>query len=85
MGVRMKKSEAIEKLVVVLEENSSENVQAGLMTHEVFDTYATVRALLDYAVNELGMLPPTNTCKLIPDPIRGGQKHSESKREWDDE
>lgn len=33
-----------------------------------------------------GMLPPVNTCKLIPDPQRPGyHKHSESKREWDEE
>ena len=36
-------------------------------------------------VEEQGMLPPTNTCKLIPDDLRGGIKHSPTKREWDDE
>lgn len=36
------------------------------------------------AIEEAGMLPPTNTCKLIPDG-KGGEKHSESKRAWDEE
>lgn len=36
-------------------------------------------------IEDRGMLPPTNTCKLVPDTNRGGFKHSETKREWDSE
>lgn len=37
-------------------------------------------------VEEQGMLPPINTCKLVPDDMRPGMlKHSETKREWDKE
>ena len=37
-------------------------------------------------MEDRGMLPPTNTCRVIPDTSpRGGFKHSETKREWDSE
>lgn len=36
-------------------------------------------------VDDLGFLPPTNTCKLIPDEIRGGMKHSPAERKYDEE
>lgn len=45
----------------------------------------TARHILDL-VEKQGMLPPVNTCRLIPDPLRPGyHKHSETKREWDEE
>lgn len=34
---------------------------------------------------ELGMLPPTQTCKLVEDTVRGGLKHGPCQREWDEE
>jgi hypothetical protein len=41
--------------------------------------------LLLMDADDAGMLPPTNTCTLEPDPLRPGMtKHSECKREWDD-
>lgn len=36
-------------------------------------------------IEDIGMLPPPSTCKLIPDNLKGGVKHSEVKHEWDDE
>lgn len=36
-------------------------------------------------VEEFGMLPPTNTCTIVPDEVHGGFRHSETKRAWDEE
>lgn len=36
-------------------------------------------------LEEQGMLPPPQECKLVPDHLRGGVKHSECKRVWDEE
>lgn len=44
----------------------------------------TCEEILDL-VEEAGMLPPVNICKVIPDATRGGYKHSPTAREWDDE
>ena len=35
-------------------------------------------------IERMGMLPPTNTCRVISDG-NGGFKHSPTAREWDDE
>ena len=41
---------------------------------------------IELYTKQIGMLPPINTCVLVPDPLRPGyHKHSESKREWDEE
>lgn len=79
----MKKSEAAEKFAVLIRrslrnegvsEDKIQNVLIELPTDSV-----------SLAV-EIGMLPPTSTCILVDDPMRPGcQKHSESKREWDNE
>lgn len=36
-------------------------------------------------IEEEGMLPPTQTCKLVPDTYRGGMKHGPCQRIWDEE
>lgn len=37
-------------------------------------------------IESKGMLPPTCTVKIIPDPTRPGKMmHTETKREWDEE
>lgn len=36
-------------------------------------------------MEQAGMLPPLQQCKVIPDEVRGGFKHSECKREWEEE
>lgn len=73
----MKKSDAAEKLDKLINDE-------GLMLGA--DNKSDCLRLLDFLVSELGMLPPTNTCRLVPDEKRPGMmKHSECKREWDDE
>ena len=36
-------------------------------------------------VENNGMLPPTSTCKLVPDTYHGGIKHGPIGHNWDDE
>jgi hypothetical protein len=40
--------------------------------------------ILQYT-KEIGMAAPVGTCVLVPDDVRGGTKHGETKREWDPE
>ena len=37
------------------------------------------------SIEESGMLPPTQECKLVPDELRGGIKHGPALRVWDEE
>ena len=54
-------------------------------THKPCCNDWTIAEFLLAKIEEVGMLPPTNECKLVPDDHRGGTKHSETKREWDQE
>lgn len=76
----MKRHEMVEKIANFLMDGYSKE-------HQTHDTGIFCLAQADTIVamiQEAGMLPPINTCKIIPDG-KGGFKHSETKREWDDE
>ncbi len=49
-----------------------------------YDGFHDAERVLSY-LEDIGMLPPLTKCKLVPDERDGCMKHSESKREWDDE
>ena len=70
----MKRSEMLSDIVDVLENYAGNDCSPHL----------DVAELILSRIEEAGMLPPTNTCKLIPDELRGGVKHSPAKREWDE-
>jgi hypothetical protein len=69
----MKKSEAALAIAEFLIEPKSD------------DPICTAEQILE-RLEKFGMLPPTNTCRLVEDELRPDMtKHSESKREWDPE
>jgi hypothetical protein len=71
----MKRSEMVELIRAAVQESNAD-----------FGWYETEQAeFVLKAIEEAGILPPTNTCKLIPDETKGGTKHSPSERKWDDE
>lgn len=70
----MKRTEMRSKIAALLEKHK--NNCCG--PHDV------ARYVLEL-VEEAGMLPPTQTCKLIEDTVRGGLKHGPSERVWDEE
>lgn len=82
----MKKSEAAKKLTEFALKKGFEIEQRPDFSKLSEDEGHTLLsdAILTFAVDELGMLPPTNTCKLVDDG-KGGQKHSASERKWDEE
>lgn len=71
----MKRSEMLKLMAKTIEEKS-------LLF--CFDLKKDCEVLLDLIERE-GMLPPTSTIVMIKDTVRGGLKHSETKREWDSE
>jgi len=72
----MKKSEMITDIL-----NTYHSSQRGGMS-EMSD-YERMERILN-RLEELGMLPPIGKVTVIPDP-KGGFKHSETKRAWDEE
>jgi hypothetical protein len=78
----MKRSEAINKLmhkvISPVEIITKKNYDAG-----IYEMRA--KNLLDFIEKELGMLPPTQTCKMVPDTYHGGEKHGPAQRVWDEE
>lgn len=67
----MKRSEMIRNLSWLIDDNGHK------------DSKELADLILD-TIEEDGMLPPLNTVKTIPDG-NGDFKHSETKREWDEE
>lgn len=70
----MKRSEMIEKIC-----NTYNDVKCG---DEIMTEYLADKILI--IIEEAGMLPPINTCKVITDG-KGNFKHSPTERKWDDE
>lgn len=70
----MKKSEMIEEIVRLLPDISNVNTSPEILAESILDT-----------ILSKGMLPPVNTCRIVPDKVRGGHKHSPTAREWDNE
>ena len=75
----MKRSEMIDEIACVLLAYGATYPQYPLS-----NLTELAKEILKMQENK-GMLPPTNACRIIPDEVRGGFKHSETKRAWDDE
>jgi hypothetical protein len=77
----MTRKEMLKKIEVALENSFGGDPDTGetLYPHTDYMAYVVLKT-----VEELGMLPPNNACKLIPDG-NGGFKHNPTLREWDEE
>lgn len=75
----MKRSEMIRDIATLIHE--SRDIPGEF---DIGDVLETAKDILDY-IEEVGMLPPTCTVKLIPDDQRGGFKHSTALPQWDEE
>jgi len=71
----MKRSEAIKTIVKELVDQlqAPQSLNTACIAHDIL-----------FRLEALGMLPPINTCHLVPHED-GSTKHSSSKREWDEE
>ena len=72
----MKRNDAVDAIRWIL-------LEAG--DDAIYEDARTVALRVLSYMEDIGMLPPLSTCTLVPDPLRGGVKHGETKREWDDE
>lgn len=72
----MKRSEMIK----LIEKALYKSYKDGGYVHNLGDQAKAVLEEIDPLI-----LPPTQECKVIPDEIRGGHKHSPSLRVWDEE
>lgn len=72
----MKRSDALELICSIFNKHAYQDYGMNLIDADEILT----------ALEEKGMLPPVGRVTLTPDPLRPGYfKHSETKREWDDE
>lgn len=81
----MKRSEMIEKVALALAKDFEGDPTFEPTESQMFMFRGLATAALN-AVEQLGMLPPLNTVRVIPNDLRPNTlMHSEVKHSWDEE
>ena len=81
----MKRSEAIERVALALAKDFEGDATSEPTESQMFMFRGLAKAVLR-EVEQMGMLPPLNAVKTVPNPLRPGTlMHTSTERVWDEE